>query len=268
MLPFPNIDPIAFELGPFAVRWYGLAYVTGICIAWWLLRSRARKNSSEWSLVQVDDLIFYAALGVVLGGRIGYVLFYNLPTYLSDPSAILKVWQGGMSFHGGLLGCWFAMWLFARKTEKSWLGVGDFLAPVVPIGLFLGRIANFINSELWGEPTGLAWGVVFPDPAAGGVPRHPSQLYEAFLEGLVLFAILWMFSRKPRPLGSVSGMAMFWYGCFRFLVEFVRTPDAHLGYLAMDWLTMGQILSAPMIVIGALMIVIGYRRAGSQVAKA
>jgi phosphatidylglycerol:prolipoprotein diacylglycerol transferase len=260
MIAFPDIDPVAFRLGPLAIRWYGLSYIVGIAVGWWLLARRARQQVTEWTAEQVSDLVFYVALGAVLGGRVGYVLFYKFGDYLANPLAIFKVWEGGMSFHGGLLGAILAMLLFARREGKSFFGVSDFLAPVVPVGLFTGRIANFINSELWGAPTDKPWGVVFPHPDAGGIPRHPSQLYEAFLEGLVLFVILWWFSSKPRPPAAVSGLFLAGYGVFRFMVEFVRMPDAHLGYLAFGWLTMGHVLSSPMILIGALLIVSAYLR--------
>ncbi len=250
MIPFPAIDPVAVHLGPLAIRWYGLAYAAGIFSAWWLMRSRVARPGSGWTEDQVGDFIFYAALGLVLGGRLGYVLFYNFSQYVRDPLAVFKVWQGGMSFHGGLIGALTAAALYARKTGKRFFEVTDRVAPVVPIGLFFGRIANFINGELWGAPTDLPWGVVFPDPAAGDIPRHPSQLYEALLEGLVLFAFLWIFSRKPRPAGVVSGAFLIGYGVARFLVEFVRVPDAHLGYLAFGWLTMGQVLTVPMLLAG------------------
>jgi len=259
MLPFPNIDPVAIHIGPLAIRWYGLSYLLGFVIAWWLLQRRARQPRSGWPPQEVSDLIFYGAMGAVLGGRLGYMLFYNLPAYLEDPFAILKVWQGGMSFHGGLIGIAVGLWLFARKTGKRFIQMADFLTPAGPVGLFLGRLANFINGELWGAPTDQPWGVIFPDPRAGGVPRHPSQLYEAFLEGLVLFVILWLFSRRPRPAGAVLGLFLVGYGSFRFLVEFVRVPDVQLGYLAFGWLTMGQVLCIPMILIGGALLLNAYR---------
>ena len=196
-------------------------------------------------------LIFYGALGAVLGGRIGYVLFYDLNSYLSEPLNIFKIWQGGMSFHGGLLGVLTAMWLFARKYCLTFFQVTDFIAPLVPIGLGAGRLGNFINGELWGRVTQVPWAMVFPDPRAGGLPRHPSQLYEASLEGVALFIILWLYSAKPRPTMAVSGMFLLCYGIFRFILEFFRMPDMQIGYVAFDWLTMGQILSTPMVLAGA-----------------
>ncbi len=259
MIQFPTIDPIAIQLGPLAIRWYGISYLVGIGLAWLLLSWRAR-NKESWDGDQVADLVVMAALGAVLGGRIGYILLYKLSAYASDPLSILKVWEGGMSFHGGLIGVLIAFTLFSRKTDKSFFQIADFAAPVVPVGLFFGRIANFINAELWGAPTERPWGVIFPGYAAVGVPRHPSQLYEAALEGLLLFLILWFFSRSERPLRAVSGLFMLFYGCFRFLVEFVREPDAHVGYVAFDWVTLGQVYSLPMIVIGLLLIILAYRK--------
>lgn len=258
MLEYPAIDPVAISLGPLQIRWYGLSYVVGTLLGWWLLRLRAARHG--WTHEQVADLVFYSVLGAVIGGRIGSVLFYNLPYYLDHPLAVLKIWQGGMSFHGGLIGVLVAMWLFGRGQQRRFFEVTDFLAPVVPVGLFCGRIGNFINGELWGRPTDLPWAMVFPDPAAGGVPRHPSQLYEAALEGIVLFVVLWLFSARPRPTMAVSGLFLSGYGMFRFLVEFVRVPDPQLGYLAFGWVTMGQLLSLPMFVVGALLIYMAYRK--------
>jgi phosphatidylglycerol:prolipoprotein diacylglycerol transferase len=251
MTTFDWIDPVAFKLGPFPVHWYGLMYIVGFTAGWLLGRLRAREARPGWTPAMVDDLVFYVALGVVVGGRVGYVLFYGLPQYVHVPLDTLKVWRGGMSFHGGLLGVLVAAWLFARRYRLGFFQVSDFVAPLVPPGLLAGRIGNFINAELWGKPTDLPWGVVFPGEAAGGVPRHPSQLYEALLEGLVLFALLWLYSRRPRPTMAVSGLFLLLYGIFRALVELVRVPDAHLGYLALEWLTMGQLLSLPMIALGA-----------------
>jgi phosphatidylglycerol:prolipoprotein diacylglycerol transferase len=267
MIAYPNIDPVAISLGPIAIHWYGITYIVGILAGWYLLNRRALKPGSGWTAEQVSDLTFYAALGVVVGGRIGYILFYNLPSYADNPLAVLKVWQGGMSFHGGLIGVLLAMAWFGRKTGKSFFTVTDFLAPVVPLGLLAGRIGNFINGELWGAPSDLPWAMVFPGARAGGIPRHPSMLYEALLEGLVLFIILWVFSSKSRPARAVSGLFMLGYGSFRFLVEFVRVPDAQLGYLALDWLTMGMILSTPMILVGLWLMVLAYSGGGTEQPK-
>ena len=251
MLTYPHIDPVAFSIGPVHVHWYGIMYLVGFAAAWWLGQRRASWPDSLFSAEQISDLIFYGALGAVLGGRIGYVLFYDLDAYLAEPLNIFKIWQGGMSFHGGLLGVLLAMWLFARKLRLTFFQVTDFLAPLVPIGLGAGRIGNFINGELWGRVTDVPWAMVFPDPRAGSLPRHPSQLYEACLEGVVLFIILWLYSGKPRPTMAVSGMFLFCYGMFRFILEFARMPDAQLGFIAFGWLSMGQILSAPMVLAGA-----------------
>lgn len=258
MIAYPEIDPVAFSLGPLKVHWYGIMYLVGFAGGWWLGRVRAARPNSGWSVAQVDDLVFYAALGVVLGGRIGYTLFYNLPAFLRDPLVIFEVWQGGMSFHGGLLGVLLALWLFARKHRHAYWQTVDFVAPLVPLGLAAGRLGNFINAELWGKVSDVPWAMVFP--GAGPEPRHPSMLYEFVLEGPLLFAILWLFSAKPRPLMAVSGLFALCYGLFRFLVEFVRLPDAHIGYLAFGWVTMGQLLSLPLIAVGLGLLYRAYRR--------
>jgi len=259
----PTIDPVAISLGPIKIHWYGLMYVVGFLALWYLASRRAKQPDSGWTAEQVGDFVFYGALGVILGGRLGYMLFYNLPHYLAHPLDVLKVWQGGMSFHGGLIGVLLAMLYFARKTGKTFFAVADFFAPWVPIGLGLGRLGNFINHELWGRTTDGPWGMVFRE--AGPLPRHPSQLYQAALEGLALFVILWLFARKPRPTASVSGLFLICYGLFRILVEFVREPDPQLGYLAFGWLTMGQVLSVPMILGGIGLMMWAYRgvRSGS-----
>ncbi len=264
MLSFPNIDPVAIALGPLKIHWYGLMYLLGFLAAWWLGRLRARDGSRGWSMAQVDDVIFYSALGVVLGGRMGYTLFYGSQQYLQDPLAILRIWQGGMSFHGGLLGVLLAMWLFGRRYQKGFFATTDFIAPLVPLGLGAGRMGNFINGELWGAPTDLPWGMIFPAALAGGIARHPSQLYQAALEGALLFGLLWWYSHRPRPLMAVSGCFLLGYGIFRGLVEFVRMPDPQLGYLAFGWLTMGQLLSLPMVLLGIFFIWRAYVRQTEQ----
>ncbi|HWU83501.1 MAG TPA: prolipoprotein diacylglyceryl transferase [Methylophilaceae bacterium] len=247
MLTHPQFDPIALHLGPLAVHWYGLMYLVGFLGGLWLGKWRARQPQSGWQETEVDDLLFYAALGVILGGRLGYVLFYQPGYFLSHPIEIVYLWQGGMSFHGGFLGVLAAMLFFARKTGKRWLAIMEFVAPLVPLGLGAGRMGNFINGELWGRATDLPWGMVFPQ--VDSTVRHPSQLYEFGLEGVALFCILWLYSRKPRPVGAVSALFLIGYGSFRFLVEFTREPDSYLGLLSLG-LSMGQWLSLPMVIAG------------------
>ncbi len=258
----PNIDPVAISLGPLKVHWYGLMYVFGLLALWYFAARRAKKPDSGWKPEEVGDFVFYGALGIILGGRLGYMLFYNFSHYLSHPLDMLKIWEGGMSFHGGLIGVLLAMFWFARKTRRTFFQVADFFAPWVPIGLGLGRIGNFINHELWGKVSDVSWAMVFR--TGGPLPRHPSQLYQAALEGLALFLFLWWFSRKPRPRASVSGLFLLCYGIFRFAVEFVREPDVQLGYLAWGWLTMGQVLSVPMIVFGTGLMMWAYRATGRK----
>ncbi|HQU16569.1 MAG: prolipoprotein diacylglyceryl transferase [Chromatiales bacterium 21-64-14] len=263
MLTYPDINPIALSLGPLKIRWYGLMYLVGFAAAWWLALRRAARPDSGWDRDQVADVMFYGFLGVILGGRIGYMLFYDLPGFLAHPTVILKIWQGGMSFHGGLLGVLAGMWWFGRRYHKRLFEVADFVAPLVPIGLGAGRIGNFINGELWGRASNLPWAMKlscnrFPEYLCR-VPRQPSQLYEAFLEGVVLFTILWLFSRRPRPTMAVSGLFLLCYGTFRFAVEFVRQPDPQLGFVAFGWLTMGQVLSFPMALIGLALLWYAYR---------
>ncbi len=258
MLPFPDIDPVALSLGPLKIHWYGLMYLFGFAFAWLLGNWRAKQPGSGWNSEQVSDLIFYCALGLILGARIGYMLFYQFESVLANPLDLFKIWQGGMSFHGGAIGVTIGIWLFGRKYKKDFFSVTDFLVPLAPLGLFAGRMGNFINGELWGRTTDSAFGMVFPN--GGPLARHPSQLYEAILEGLVLFLILWFYSSKPRPKMAVSGLFLLGYGLFRSFVEFFREPDAHLGFIAFDWLTMGQILSLPMIIGGLILILLAYRK--------
>jgi phosphatidylglycerol---prolipoprotein diacylglyceryl transferase len=258
MLIYPQFDPVLLQLGPFKVHWYGMMYLIGFGLAWWLGLQRAKRPQAIFTAAQISDLAFYGAVGVVLGGRLGYVLFYDFSTYLTSPLAIFKVWHGGMSFHGGLIGVLMAVWLYAHKINRRFFEVTDFIAPLVPLGLGAGRIGNFINGELWGRPTDLPWGMIFPH--VDNLPRHPSQLYQAVLEGIVLFLILWLFSKRPRPTMAVSGLFLICYGVFRFVIEFVRTPDAHLGFIAFNWMTMGQLLTLPMLIAGALLMVLAYYR--------
>jgi len=256
---FPQIDPIIFSIGPLSLRWYGLMYLVGFAAAFWL--AGVRLSRTNWTKEQLSDLLFWGFLGVILGGRIGYVLFYQFELFLSDPLYLFKIWTGGMSFHGGLLGVITALWWFSRKAKCTFLQVGDFIAPLVPIGLGAGRIGNFINAELWGRTTDVSWGVIFP--GAGPLPRHPSQLYEFALEGVVLFLMLWLYSRKPRPIGAVSGLFLLGYGSFRFFVEFFREPDQHIGLYEGGFslgVSQGQILSAPMIIGGIALMVWAVRR--------
>lgn len=273
MVYLHTIDPIALRLGPLQVHWYGIMYLLGFLVAWWLGRQRIRQGR----LPGVDangfgDLLFNCMLGVILGGRIGYVLFYAFPEFVANPLMLVRIWEGGMSFHGGLLGVLAASWWWSRKHKLHYFDTADFVAPLVPAGLGFGRLGNYIGGELWGKYTGGGWGVIFPhaEPTLSGVnpallqtqaasgsldmlARHPSQLYQAVLEGLVLFLVLWVASRRPRPRYTIAGLFALLYGCFRFVVEFVRVPDAQMGdggYLAFGWLTMGQLLSLPLILLG------------------
>lgn len=267
MLSFPNIDPVAISIGAFTVagktigpleiHWYGLMYLFGFIGAWVLSYRRARRPDTVIEPKQAEDLIFYGAMGIVIGGRIGYIFFYNFESWLNDPLLLFRVWEGGMSFHGGLIGAAIAMLLFARKIQRNFFDIVDFVAPFAPLGIFFGRIGNFIGGELYGRVTDVPWAIVFPsDPT--GLPRHPSQLYEALLEGLVLFLVLFWFSAKPRPRASVIGLFLLLYGTFRFIVEFFREPDAHIMFDLFGWMTRGQILSLPMIALGLVLIVWTY----------
>jgi phosphatidylglycerol:prolipoprotein diacylglycerol transferase len=297
MLIHPNFDPIAIHLGPLAVRWYGLMYLVAFILVIVLGRLRLRQPhiaAQGWSVKDIDDLLFYGVLGTILGGRLGYVLFYQAGYYFGHPLDIFKVWDGGMSFHGGFLGVILAMVLFARQRRRTWLQVTDFIAPLVPSGLAAGRLGNFINGELWGRVTdpGAPWAMIFqsaapddahwlvthPQEAAAkglyavfeqyhGLPRHPSQLYEIALEGVVLFIVLWIFTRKPRPVGAASAVFLIGYGLARFIVEFARQPDDFLGLLALG-LSMGQWLSLPMILVGIGVLVWSYKRRQGEVAGA
>lgn len=298
MLIHPNFDPIAVHIGPVAIRWYGLMYLLAFALCILILRLRLKQPqiaAQQWTTKDIDDLLFHGVLGVILGGRLGYVLFYQADYYFSHPMQIFRVWEGGMSFHGGLIGVTLAMILFSYKRKRPWLEVTDYIAPAVPLGLAAGRFGNFINGELWGRVTSptAPWAMLFPDAAnedrqwmiahpaeaarmglvsvyqqtQGLLPRHPSELYEMALEGFVLFAIMWIFSRKPRPLGAVSAIFVIGYGIARFLVEFTRQPDSFLGFLAMGF-TMGQWLSLPMILVGVIVLIWAYKRKRAGVAQA
>lgn len=258
-MSYPEIDPIAISIGPLSVHWYGIMYLLAFLTAWGLGMARARRAGSPLKPEQVEDLIMYGAFGVILGGRCGYVLFYHFDNFLLDPLWLFRIWEGGMSFHGGLLGVIAAVFLYARKLNITLLTLGDFVAPLVPLGLGFGRLGNFIGQELWGRQTDGPWGMVFPkDPEQ--LLRHPSQLYQAALEGLVLFLILFWFSHKPRPRGAVSGLFLIGYGSFRFLVEFARQPDDHLkNELVFGWMSRGQLLSLPMVVGGVCLLVWAWR---------
>ena len=258
MLTHPDFDPVAISLGPIAIHWYGLMYLLGFAAAWGLAVRRAGSAHTPIRRDQVDDLIFYSAIGLVLGARFGYVLFYNFDKFLLDPLWLFKVWEGGMSFHGGLLGVIVAMLWYARHIKVGAGELLDFVVPIAPIGIGLGRIGNFIGQELWGRAADVPWAMVFPaDPAR--LARHPSQLYEAALEGLLLFIIVYSFSAKRRPPWSVGGLFLACYGSFRFIVEFFRQPDNHIGFDALGWMTRGQLLSLPMIVMGLVLIILAYR---------
>jgi phosphatidylglycerol:prolipoprotein diacylglycerol transferase len=263
LFTYPDIDPVAisigplFGYGPLQIRWYGVMYLVGFTLGWWGARQRAKRPGSLVLPQHIDDIVFHVALGAIVGGRVGYMLIYGTSELIAAPLSLFKVWQGGMSFHGGFIGVLVAMWLYARHIGRPFFAVMDFIAPWTAFGLFAGRIGNFINGELWGRETSpdAPWAVI-----VDGVPRHASMLYEAFLEGIVLFLILWTYSRKPRPMMATSALFLIVYGVSRFAVEFVRLPDPQLGYLALGWVTMGQVLSAPMIVAGAILLVFAYRR--------
>jgi phosphatidylglycerol---prolipoprotein diacylglyceryl transferase len=283
MIPYPSIDPIivsANVLGrQIAIRWYGLMYVIGFALAWWLGRRRAAAPGSTWKPIDVDDLIFFAAIGVIAGGRIGWLLAYGGEEVMKNPITIIQIWNGGMSFHGGLVGVIVAVAIFARRRGRRLADVLDFLAPLPGLGILAGRIGNFINGELWGKPTDVPWGFTVDPLKLHQLPAeeamrmcrrfnidpcilhvHASQLYEGLLEGLVLFVILWIYTAKPRPRLAPSGLFLLCYGVFRFLLEFVRVPDENRGYLFFDWVTMGQILSLPMIIVGLVLLAIAYQR--------
>ena len=261
---YPQIDPIIFSLGPVALRWYGLMYLLGFAAVFWLGRRRASAQQPHWTHDELSDLVFYGALGAVLGGRVGYVLFYNASVLANDPLYIFRIWEGGMAFHGGLLGVLVAMLVFARRTSRSFIAITDFLAPLCPIGLGLGRLGNFINMELPGRVSESGVGLVYPCDAVLAISpmcvgawesavRHPSPLYQAFFEGVVLFALLWLVSRRPRPIGFVSALFLVGYGCLRLVTELFREPDAHIGFVLFGGVSMGQLLSLPLLIAGILL---------------
>ncbi len=252
MLEFPHIDPIAFSFGFINVHWYGLMYVFAFLAGWFLARLRASKTGSGWEGEEVNDLVTWIMLGAIAGGRLGYIVFYDLAYYIQHPLEMLFVWHGGMSFHGGLLGVLAVILFWAKIQKRGFLETLDFITPAVAPGLLFGRIGNFINAELWGKVSDVPWAMVFPN--AGLLPRHPAQLYEAGLEGLLLFLIIWIYSAKDRPEGAVSGIFAILYGIFRIISEFFREPDVHIGYLYNDWLTMGMVLSTPLILCGVILL--------------
>ena len=249
MLQYPHIDPVAIHLGPISVHWYGLMYIFGIFSAWFLIRYRAKIQ--PWSPIkpnQVADLILYMTFGIILGGRIGYIVFYNLSFYIHNPLQMFYLWDGGMSFHGGFIGVLLSFIFYARTININWMDLAEFVAPSVPVGLGAGRLGNFINGELWGRITDSPIGMIFP--TGGPLPRYPSQLFELFFEGIVLFAVLWLVTIKKRPRYLVFGLFLLLYSCARFICEFVRQPDPQYGFILFNWMTMGQILSLPMIILG------------------
>ncbi len=263
MLHYPHFSPVAIALGPIQIHWYGIMYLLGFLGGYLLAYYRLQRQS--WSPIhtteQLGDLVFYVALGVVIGGRCGYMLFYDLPHFIASPWIIFEVWDGGMSFHGGLIGVIMAMYLFSRKLKTTFLSLTDFIAPIAPLGLGLGRLGNFINGELWGRVTTAKIGMIFPN--AGPLPRYPTQLFELVLEGISLFVIMWLFSRKQRKPGVISGLFLLGYASFRFVIEFYREPDPQLGYLAFGWLTMGQVLCIPMLLLGLYLLWWSHRQHGS-----
>jgi phosphatidylglycerol:prolipoprotein diacylglycerol transferase len=253
MMQYPNINPVILHItDTLQIRWYGVMYLIGFAASWLVIRLRTKHLPGWETTDRLNDLLFYTALGVIFGGRIGYMLFYALPDWLSSPTEIFKIWQGGMSFHGGLLGVVISTWLFSRRYQIAFWTLGDIIAPAIPLGLLTGRIGNFINGELWGRVTDVPWAMVFPH--AGALPRHPSQLYAVLLEGVLLFIILWIYSAKVRKTGAIAGMFLLGYGCIRIFEEFFRQPDPQYGYLAFGWLTMGQLLCLPMILFGLYLI--------------
>lgn len=257
MWHYPQFDPVAISLGPVSIHWYALSYLVGISLAWWSLGIRNRRQKLGWSDEAISDAIFYGVLGVILGGRIGYMLFYGYASLAENPLVIFQLWKGGMSFHGGMIGVSIALFVYGRKYRRTFFEVTDFIAPCIPLGLGCGRIGNFINGELPGRITDVPWAAIYPGEVLG---RHPSSLYQATLEGPVLFAILWIFASRSRPTMAISGLFLISYGALRVVSEFFRQPDDHMGFVAFDWLTQGQLLSLPMILFGMTFLFISYRR--------
>ena len=258
MFTFPQFNPVVISLGPLSIHWYGVMYIIAFGGAWVLASYRRDMKPNQWSTDQISDLIFYGAIGAVVGGRLGSVFFYNFDRFLEDPLWVFRVWEGGMSFHGGLLGVGVALYFYSKSLRKGFWETIDFIVPFVPFGLGAGRIGNFIGGELWGRPTDIPWGMVFPH--VDQLPRHPSQLYEVALEGVALFILLWWFSSNPRPRLAVSGVFALGYGSFRFFIEFFREPDQQIGFIAFEWLTMGQLLSVPMAAGGILLLFLSYNK--------
>lgn len=257
MRHYPEIDPIAISLGPVSIHWYAISYLVGIGLVWLILCHRSKTKRLQWTDDDLSDLVFYTVLGVLLGGRFGYMLFYGFDNLLADPLSALKVWQGGMSFHGGLIGVLIGVLFFARKRGVGFFDVMDFIAPAIPLALGCGRIGNFINGELPGRVTDVPWALIYPGEV---LARHPSSLYQALLEGPVLFAFLWLYSEKPKPAMAVSGMFLIGYGSLRVFSEFFREPDAHIGFVLFDWVTTGQLLSVPMVLLGLFLVAYSYSK--------
>lgn len=269
MFTYPDIDPVMLDLGFIKIHWYGMMYMVAFVTAWWLGVLRSRKPGSGWKSDEVADLMFYGALGVIIGGRLGYTLFYNFDNFAKDPLILFKLWEGGMSFHGGVLACVLFLWFFSHRSKRDFFSVTDFVVPLIPLGYAAGRLGNFINGELWGRITDAPWGMHFPHvDKLETVFRHPSQLYQVFLGGICIFIAMWWYSSRPRPRMAVSGLFLLLFGCYRFTVEFFRQPDEHLGFVAFDWMTMGQLLSLPLIAFGAFLLWKAHQNPSHKEAKA
>lgn len=256
MWHYPKIDPVLVHIGPLSIHWYAISYLVGISLCWFVLTRRARRDDVAWNEEQLSDVVFYLVLGVIIGGRLGYMLFYDAPDLIHNPLSLFKIWQGGMSFHGGMIGVFVGMYVYGRMNSRHFFDIADYIAPGIPLALGCGRLGNFANTELPGRITDVPWAVIFPGESVG---RHPSSLYQAFLEGPLLFTIMWLFSAKPRPRMAVSGLFLIGYGSLRVLSECFRQPDPQLGFIAFGWLTMGQLLSLPMILFGIAFLIASYR---------